>query len=153
MAAPQEEIQSWFFTRIRVILISIASFIVLLLPYGYHIDLGPGPSGFWAILWERPEFTSGVQLLWFEAFEYFIYYLYRFVVLYTLWNFLKGEVQPKRLLRQSLICEIIPLLISIPGFLILDESGHNYIPIMIPIPILLLYCIILLLYIRYKTNP
>ncbi|MCK5151452.1 MAG: hypothetical protein KAQ65_06420, partial [Candidatus Thorarchaeota archaeon] len=110
-------------------------------------------SGFWAVLWERPEFVSGPQLIWFEAFEYFIYFLYRFVVLSALWKFSQGKMDSRRLLLHGIISEIIPIVISIPGVLFLNEQGEGYIPIMIPIPFLLLFCVILLLFIRSRKNP
>jgi len=113
------------------------------------VDLGPGPSGFMAILWELPEFQvlpqyPGIMPL--TALEYFIYYLYRLVVLYMIWKYLLGRIKERKLLFHALIAELIPVLISIPGVLILDPSGHNYIPIMIPIPFLLVYCGMLALY-------
>lgn len=148
MTSTGEDSEARLSARARTSMISIAAIIVFLLPYGYLIDLGPGPNGFWAILWERPEFVSGTQLFWFEAFEYFIYYIYRLVVLNALWKYSLGKMTPRRLLRHGIISELIPILISIPGVLILDESGHNYIPIMIPIPFLLLYCVLVVLYIH-----
>ena len=39
----------------------------------------------------------------------------------------------------GIIGELIPLLISIPGVLILNEDGENYIPIMISIPSFLIF--------------
>ncbi|MFW9794094.1 MAG: hypothetical protein ACFFEE_07330 [Candidatus Thorarchaeota archaeon] len=137
-----------FTSRSRIIIILIGIIVVFLFPYGYHVDLGPGPSGFMAILWELPEFQilpeyPGIMPL--TALEYFIYYLYRLVVLYVIWKFTLGRMTPRRLLSHGLMAELIPILISIPGILILDSSGHNYIPIMIPIPFLFLYCGLLIL--------
>lgn len=135
-----------FTPSIRAIIIAIGTLIVFILPYGYHVDLGPGPSGFMAILWELPEFQvlpeyPGIMLL--TALEYFIYYLYRLIVLYAIWSYSTGKMKPRKLVRHGIISELIPVFISIPGILILDPSGHNYIPIMIPIPFLLLYCLLL----------
>lgn len=132
----------------------IGIIIVFIFPYGYHIDLGPGPNGFMAILWELPEFQilpqyPGIMPL--TALEYFIYYLYRLVVLNAIWKFSLGKMKPKRLMFHGLVSELIPILISIPGVLYLDPSGHNYIPIMIPIPFLLLYCSLLVLYISKRN--
>ena len=75
---------SSFTSRIRIILIVIAIIVVFILPYGYHVDLGPGPNGFMAITWKLPEFQilpefPGIMVL--TSLEYFIYYLYRLVVL------------------------------------------------------------------------
>lgn len=145
---------SSFTSRFRMVLMVIGIIIVFIFPYGYHIDLGPGPNGFMAILWELPEFQilpqyPGIMPL--TALEYFIYYLYRLVVLNAIWKFSLGKMKPKRLMFHGLVSELIPILISIPGVLYLDPSGHNYIPIMIPIPFLLLYCSLLVLYISKRN--
>lgn len=135
---------------VRLIIIILGIVIVFILPYGYHVDLGPGPSGFMAITWELPEFPvyqdySGIMLL--TSLEYFIYYLYRLVVLYAIWKTSLGLMKPKRLVTHGLASELVPVLISIPGALFLNSEGENYIPIMIPIPFLFLYCVFLALYI------
>ncbi len=49
------------------------------------------------------------------------------------------KVSIKRTVIMGVISELIPLLISIPGVLILNQDGENYIPIMISIPILLVF--------------
>jgi hypothetical protein len=133
-----------FSSHLRVIVILIGILVVFVLPYGYHVDLGPGPNGLMAILWESPE---GYGLMFLSALEYFIYYLYRLVVLNGIWKFSLGRMKARRLLVHGLISELIPILISIPGLLILSPEGENYIPIMIPIPFLMLYCTILVLYV------
>jgi len=128
-------------------MIVIAFIIVFIFPYGYHVDLvdlGPGPNGFMAITWEFPE-NRGIML--FTALEYFPYYLYRLVVLYAIWKFSLGETKPKRLMIHGLVSELIPIFISIPGVSFLNSDGENFIPLMIPIPFLLLYCIVLVFYI------
>jgi hypothetical protein len=140
-----------FSSHIRAIIVFIGILVVFVLPYGYHVDLGPGPNGLMAILWEFPE-GYGIMLL--SALEYFFYYLYRLVVLSAIWKFSLGKMKSRRLLFHGLISELIPVLISIPGVLILNSDGENYIPIMIPLPFLLLYCTALVVYIskRGKTK-
>ncbi len=110
--------------------------IVLLTPYGFHIDLGPGPNSLMAILWEYWDLSI---ILWFTVLEYVPYYFFRFITIYYLIRYILDKATLKRTIIMGIISEIIPLLISIPGVLILDPSGHNYIPIMISIPILLVF--------------
>lgn len=143
------ESSSLFSHRMRIFIIIIGIIIVFIFPYGYHVDLGPGPNGLMAITWELPETQSAI--LPFSALEYFIYYLYRLVVLNAIWKFSFGKMKTKRLLRHGLIAELIPILISIPGALYLNSEGENYIPIMIPIPFLLLFTILLALY-KYRVE-
>jgi hypothetical protein len=120
----------------RTIMILVGILVVFVLPYGYHVDLGPGPNGFMAISWELP--MNG-HLMPFSALEYFIYYLYRLVVLRAIWRLSLGKIGPKRVMFHGLIAEHIPIRISIPGMLFLNTDGENYIPIMIPLPFLLIY--------------
>ena len=124
----------------RTTMILVGIIVAFVLPYGYHVDLGPGPNGFMAITWELP--TNG-RLMPFSALEYFIYYLYRLVVLRAIWKFSRGKIGPKRVMFHGLIAELIPILISIPGMLFLNADGENYIPIMVPLPFLLIYVTVL----------
>lgn len=50
----------------------------------------------------------------------------------------------------AIIGELIPLIISIPGFFILNETGDNLIPIIIPIPSLLAFILMLILLFPYN---
>lgn len=83
-------------------------------PYGYHIDIGPGPDNLMAIVWDISEYF-GFQIL----------------------------ESRKGLVLMGIICELIPLVISIPGVIFLNSEGETYIPIMISIPTLLIFDIIL----------
>ena len=139
-----------FSSQKRVVIFIIGIIIVFIFPYGYHVDLGPGPNGLMAITWEFPETQNSILL--FSALEYFIYYLYRLVVLNAIWKFSRGQMTWKRLIRHGLIAELIPVLISIPGALYLNSDGENYIPIMIPIPFLLLFTVLLVIYKRKSTK-
>ena len=118
-----------------IILIILSIIIIFFAPYGYHIDLGPGPNMLMAITWDISDYY-GFHIL--ESLEYFPYYLFRIVFLYEVYRFLKEKISRKRFFIIGLISELIPLLFSIPGMLILNSDGENYIPIMISIPVLLL---------------
>ncbi|MFW9995087.1 MAG: hypothetical protein ACFFD4_23820 [Candidatus Odinarchaeota archaeon] len=151
------ETSSGLSPRTRSVIITAAAIIVLFLPYGYQIDIGPGPNGFMAILWELKEFRvvgqgmPGIEFL--TALEYFIYYLYRFVVLHAIWKYSTGKEKPGKLVIHGFIGELIPLLIDIPAVLILEPgTGHNYIPIMVPIPFLFIYCLVLVLFDYKRRN-
>ncbi len=145
MIESQDLTNSELTPRIRRILMIVTIIIVFVFPYGIHIDLGVGPSGVMAILWEYREFQVAAGLpniLFLTALEYFIYYLYRIIVLYMIWKYTLGKEQPKKVIFHGLMCELIILLIDIPAVLFLEPgTGHNYIPIMIPLPFLLIYCI------------
>ncbi|MFX1569133.1 MAG: hypothetical protein ACFFCV_12280 [Promethearchaeota archaeon] len=123
--------------RFKIYLIGLVSLVIVLLtPYGFHIDLGPGPNGLMAILWEYWDFSI---IRWFTVLEYFPYYFFRFIVIYYLLKYIMDKATLKKTIIMGIISELIPLLISIPGVLILNQDGENYIPIMISIPILLIF--------------
>lgn len=125
-----------------LILIGIISLLIIFLtPYGFHIDLGPGPNALMAILWEYRDLDV---FRWFTVLEYVPYYFFRFVALFYVLRYIRGTVMKKKALIMVIVSELVPLLISIPGVLFLNSEGENYIPIMISIPILLLYNSILI---------
>ncbi len=125
--------------QVVIIILGILSIlIVCFAPYGYAIDNGPGPDLLLAFFWEFSE-RYGFHL--FESLEYFPYYLMRIVVLYELLKFFQERASKKKVIIAGIICELIPLILSIPGALFLSPEGEGYIPIMISIPILLLFVV------------
>jgi hypothetical protein len=114
----------------------ISLIIVILTPYGFSIDLGPGPNSLMAILWEYRDLSI---IRWFTVLEYVPFYFFRFIAIYYLMRYIMDKVSLKKTIIMGVISEVIPLLISIPGLLILSPSGENYIPIMISVPILLVF--------------
>ncbi|UCC19895.1 MAG: hypothetical protein JSV62_01055 [Promethearchaeota archaeon] len=127
--------------QIILILIGIISFlIVLLTPYGIDIDIGPGPVRLLAILWEYFALTV---IRWFTVLIYIPYYIFRFITLYYIMRYIMGTTSKKKVIIISIISELIPLLLSIIGLIFPDPTGEPYINTVIPIPILLLYNLIL----------
>lgn len=125
-----------------LILIGIISLLIIfLIPYCFEIDLGPGPNRFLAILWE---YRGLGGFRWFTVFQYVPVYFFRFVAFFYVMRHLMGIVSKKKAIIMAIVSELIPLLISIPGVLFLNSEGENYIPIMISIPILLLYNLLLI---------
>jgi len=102
-----------FSSGIRIVMMVIAIIVVFILPYGYKIDLGPGPNGFMAILWELPDiqiFPEYPGIMFLTALEYFfIYYLYRLVVLNAIWKFSLEKMKPKGLMFHGLVSELIQI--------------------------------------------
>lgn len=132
-------------TPTRTIMILLGLIVVFVLPYGFHIDIGPGPNGMMAITWEFP---VGSSFMLFTALEYYIYYFYRFVVLYKIWKLLMGSTTPKRVILHATISESIPIIISVIAILFLRE----YIPIMIPLPFLLVYVLLIINYGKSRNS-
>jgi len=124
---------------IDLFIIIISILIVLLAPFGYHIDLGPGTNSITAMLWDYSTYYSFRYLV---TLRYYVeFYFFRFVVLFGIVRFLQGKMSKKWLVILALIAELIPLIISIPASLILNSEGDNLTPIIISIPILLIFVI------------
>jgi multisubunit Na+/H+ antiporter MnhF subunit len=122
---------------VKIILGVLSIFIVLFAPYGYHIHLNPGPNSITAMIWE---YSTSYSFRYFSPLGYYIeFYIFRIVVLYYIFRFLLGKTVKKRLIIMSIINEIIPLILSIPGALIVNSEGEYLRPIIISIPILLLF--------------
>ena len=125
-----------------LILIGIISLLVILLtPYGIDIDIGPSPIRLLAILWE---YFALAVIRWFTVLRYVPYYFFRFITLYYVMKYIMGTVSKKKTIIMSIICELIPLLLSIIGLIFPDPTGEPYINTVISIPILLLYNLILI---------
>ncbi|MFX0002145.1 MAG: hypothetical protein ACFE9C_03655 [Candidatus Hodarchaeota archaeon] len=125
----------------KLIIIGLISLlIVILTPYGFDLDIGPGPNRLLAILWE---YFALVVIRWFTVLIYFPYYFFRFITLYYIIRYIMGKVTKKKAIIMSIICELIPLTFTIIGLIFPDPTGEPYINTVIPIPIFLLYNLIL----------
>lgn len=124
----------------QLLLVSLSCLIVFAFPYGYHIDLGPGPNILMAIIWEFPR---GRELRFFTALEYFPCFLYRLVALWAIWRFLAGRFEREKVLVHTGLAELLPCLLSVPGAVFLNQEGENFLPIMIPIPLLWFFALLL----------
>ncbi|MFX1571119.1 MAG: hypothetical protein ACFFB0_00050 [Promethearchaeota archaeon] len=122
---------------VKIIISIFTLIIVFLAPYGYRIDLGPGPNSITAMIWE---YSPYYYFRYLTPLRYYIqFYIFRMVVLYYIIRFLQEKVSRKRVIIVGIINEIIPLILSIPGALILNSDGENLMPIIISIPILVLF--------------
>jgi len=120
--------------------------IVFLLPFGIHIDLGPGPNSLVSMVWEIPFEPAWYSIRYFSAFQYYIIYcFFRLFFLLDIFLLFIGKFNKIRLFLIGFISEIIPLIISIPSMFILNSQGDNLNPIIFPIPFLMIFDLILIL--------
>ena len=125
---------------VNLFIIIISILIILLAPFGYHIDLGPGPNSITAMLWDYSTYYSFRYLV---ALRYYVeFYIFRFIILFAIIRFLGEKLSRKWLIILGVIGELIPLILSIPASLILNSDGENLTPIIISIPLLLLFVIV-----------
>ncbi|MFX0151119.1 MAG: hypothetical protein ACFFAJ_10090 [Candidatus Hodarchaeota archaeon] len=138
------------------LLIGILSvFVVFFLPFGVHIDLGPGPNSLISMVWEIPFESAWYSIRFFSALRFYSEYcLFRLVFLFEIFLFFIGKYSKKRIFFIGLIGESIPLLLSIPAMFILNSQGENLEPIIFPLPILLIFDLALIFFInRFDLNP
>jgi hypothetical protein len=124
-----------------LIIIGLLSIIVVFfIPFGYHIDLGPGPDSILAMIWEVPLQPAWYSIRYFSAFMYRLEYcFFRFFFILEIILLIIGKFNQIRFLLVGVISELIPLIISIPATFILNEQGDNLIAIVWPLPFLLIF--------------
>ena len=135
-----------------ILLIFLSVVVVLLTPFGYHIDLGPGTNSIISIIWD---YSIEYDFRFFLALRYYLEYcIFRFVILIAISTYFLEKLSRRWLIISSVIGELIPLILSIPASIILNNQGENLYPIIIPIPILLLYIILIdhIFKIKKKNN-
>lgn len=124
----------------------LAILIVFLLPFGIHIDLGPGPNSIISMIWEIPLSPAWYSLRFFSAFMYYFEFcFFRLFFLLDVFLLLIGKYNRTRFLAIGIISEVIPLALSIRGMSVLNSQGENIYPIIFPIPFLTVFDIILIL--------
>ena len=113
-------------SKILLVPIGILSVIVVLfLPFGIHIDLGPGSNSIVSMVWEIPLEPSWYSIRYFSAFQYFlIYCFFRLVFFLEIGLLFVGRYNKQRFFLIGLISELIPLGLSIPAALILNSQGE-----------------------------
>lgn len=132
--------------NLSIIIGILTILIVFLLPFGIHIDLGPGPNTLISMVWEIPFEPAWYSIRYFSAFHYYLVYcFFRIFFVLDIFLLLIGKFNKKRLILISIISEIIPLMISIPSMFILNSHGENINPIIFPIPFLMIFGLILIL--------
>ena len=123
--------------------------MVFLLPFGYRLDIGPGPDSIMALIWEYIEapWNSG---FWFVQIGIFLtsllYTFPRFIFLYQIIRYYSYKSPRKAVIKSGIVSELFPALVSI--LLIIGwQMGWTqppppfsdpWFPIYVPIPALLI---------------
>jgi hypothetical protein len=124
--------------------------LVFLLPFGYGLDLGPGPDYVRALVWEY------IDAPWFSGFRIvsvgtflasLLYTLPRFIFLYQMIRYYLNKATKKTLILTGIASEVFPPLVSavrIAGWLLgwtqpPPPLSDHWFPIYVPIPLLLIF--------------
>ncbi len=130
---------------ISIIIIIFTILVVFFLPFGIHIDLGPGPNSIISMIWEVPINPAWYSIRFFSAFQYYFQFCF-FLLVFVLSIFLLiiGKYNKKLFILSGAISELIPLSLSLPALFILNSQGENLFPIIFPIPLLMIFNLIIL---------
>ena len=124
--------------------------LVFLLPFGYGLDLGPGPDYVRALVWEY------IDAPWFSGFRIvsagtfltsMLYTLPRFAFPYQMIRYYLHKTTRRPLIWVGIVSELFPPLVSavrIAGWLLgwtqpPPPLSDHWFPIYVPIPLLLIF--------------
>jgi hypothetical protein len=128
--------------------------IALGLPFAYHVDVGPGADSIRAMVWDYIESSwySGFRI-W-NPLDTLPYTLLRLIFAIMLARLYTGKTSPQRTLSIGILAEIQPVLVSAPLVFLVDWPGDGdpWVPLYIPLPIMLVLGVFLLLWFRYKQS-
>lgn len=111
------------YKRLNLIIIGLLSLIIVFfVPFGLHVDLGPGPDTLLAMIWEIALEPTIYSIRFFIALLYRIEYcFFRFFFLLEIILLSIGKFNKIRFILVGIVCELIPLIISIPALFILNN--------------------------------
>jgi hypothetical protein len=123
--------------------------MVFLLPFGYRLDIGPGPDSIMALIWEYIEapWNSGFCFVQIGIFLTSLLYTFpRFIFLYQMVRYYSYKNSRKAVIMSGIVSELFPALISV--LMIIGwqlgwtqpppSLSDPWFPIYIPIPALLI---------------
>ena len=126
----------------------------LLLPFGYRLDLGPGPNGIRALIWEYLDapWFSGVRFVRIgQVIEALLYTLPRYIFIAQVSILYRRQSKPKRMAAVGILGALFPGLLSLvyivgwlQGWTQPPPPSDHYFPIYIPIPTVSIIGLILL---------
>jgi hypothetical protein len=127
----------------------------ILLPFGYGLDLGPGPNRIRALIWEYIDapWFSGIRIVRLsEMLEALLYNLPRHFFLFQIFSLYRTSLSQKRMWLVGILGALFPGLVSrvlIVGWLQgwtqpPPPQNDHFFPIYIPIPTILIMGIVLL---------
>ena len=135
--------------RAPLIIGIVMTSMVFLLPFGYRLDIGPGPDSIMALIWEYIEapWNSG---FWFVQIGIFLtsllYTFPRFIFLYQIIRYYSYKSPRKAVIKSGIVSELFPALASVL-MIIGWQLGWTqpppplsdpWFPIYVPIPALLI---------------
>ncbi|MHA1924928.1 MAG: hypothetical protein ACXABV_19655 [Candidatus Thorarchaeota archaeon] len=124
--------------------------IALVLPFAYRVDVGPGPDSIRAMIWDYIESSwySGFRI-W-NPLDTLPYTLLRLIFALMLARLYAGKTSPRKTFIVGILAEIQPVFVSAPLVFMIDWPSDPWVPLYIPLPIMLMFGVALLLWFKYK---
>lgn len=135
----------------------LMSILALLLPFAYHMDVGPGPDSIRAMVWDHVEsdYYSGFRL-W-SPLDTIPYTLLRLVFAVMLGRVYGNRATPRKTLLVGLLAEFQSIAVSAPLTYLVDWTGDPLVPLYIPLPFLFIVGVLVYLFVvrsaRRQTAP
>ena len=144
-----------------ILLVFVAA--AILLPFGYGLDLGPGPNRIRALIWEyiNAPWFSGVRFVRVgDVLEGLLYTIPRYFFIYHIFNLYKKSLNQKWMWFVGILGALFPGLVSLVRIIGWVQGwtqppppiSDPYFPIYIPIPTILIISIVLSRLFPYKPN-
>ena len=130
--------------------------LVFVLPFGYGLDLGPGPDNIRALAWEYMDapWFSGFRIVPIGTFLGSLPYTFtRFILLCFIIRYCLGKASRKAVIIAGIVNELFPMAVSgvlIAGWLLgwtqpPPPISDHWFPIYISIPLLFIFTLIFVL--------
>ncbi|MFX1417023.1 MAG: hypothetical protein ACFFC0_09430 [Promethearchaeota archaeon] len=134
------------------ILTTIMLVVVLVIPFAYRIDIGPGPDSIRAMTWDYIEASWYSGFRFWNPFDVLPYTLLRLIFAVMLTRAYLGRTTAKKTLLVGILAELQPFLVSAPLVFLVDwpGGGDPWVPLYVPLPFMLALGVILLLIFKYK---
>lgn len=145
----------------RIVLgIIIVFLVVLMAPFAYRFDLGPGPDSIEAIIWHYIEAPWHTGFRFQDPFRYFPYIFVRMLFLLQFLRYVLGKASQKATLLVAAYSELHVGLLSLPVYIswyfglgvFLAPDGDHILPIFLPLPILFLLVASVIFIDRRRSN-
>ncbi len=141
------------YDRVRYSIVTIAMLVIaFVLPFAYRVDVGPGPDSIQSMLWDYIESSWYSGFRFWNPLETLPYTFMRIIFALLLARTYTRKTTPKKTLLVGIVAEFQPFLISVPLVFLIDWPGDPWVPLYLPIPIMLVLGVFFLLILKHKKN-
>ncbi len=129
----------------------------VLLPYGYQETVGLGSANhlirwpFWVFIdsFYHTGFT-GISVQ--EILEFTPFWIMRLILVYWVFRYYSGKVTRRQTLVVGIISEVLPLILTLPSYILSLMQASPFSSLILPIPTLLGLAVIFLYLIPYANH-